>query len=138
MARVVGIDEAYFVASKIDGEMLIYKNRAKTRKRVRLIREAIYRSMGCDVIDVDDEKDSVFLPSGEGVQGFDGAKTDSLITRALMAPKIEDNKAKIMLILIVVVGLIAAGSLYFAYMNQSKLLLLESAVRALKTTGVVS
>lgn len=69
--------------------------------------------------DVDDEKHAICQTDYTVVSGYDAVKNNNLHTRALTKPTIASGQEKLMMFLIVVVGLLALISCYFAYMSNA-------------------
>lgn len=122
LIKVRTVNRDYFRAGKIADGFLIYKGLTKEVKRIKLDEEKdpTYSAYGVRCIDVDDEKNCVFLRDGKGVSLHDAAKVDSLLTRALMRPTLGDNKMVILIILVCVIALLVLASMAMNYSMLSK------------------
>jgi len=112
LVKIREINQDDYRIGEIEEGYLIYTTKGKNKKRIKIPRDktAIYKSMGVNFIDVDNEKNAICYVDYEAVCGFDAEKNNDLLTRALYKPKIADNKDKLMLglliILIIVVGIV--------------------------------
>lgn len=80
----------------------------------------IYKSIGVNWIDIDEEKWAFCMCDYTPVKGFDGKKFSDLLTRALMRPTVSSNLEKILiggLILLVILGFASAYLSFVAYKN---------------------
>lgn len=126
LVQVNTITQDYHRPGRIDTGFLIFKDRNKEERRIKVPRESIYRSKGINMVDVDDEKSAVMLRDYSAVSGFDGAKYNDLYLRALYKPTMFDRKEKIMLGILVIVGVLVLGALYLGYQNNELLLSLTA------------
>lgn len=106
---------SYEVGKFNEGDLVFGKK--KERKRINNIKpEYIYRSIGINFIDVDGEKWAILPPHNtEGVPGFDPEKQESLVTRALYKPSLNDPKIQIALVLLVIAIVVGGVGAYFGY-----------------------
>lgn len=122
----------YFAKGWVEEGFLIYKIKRGFRDydTIRLnIPKGVnpfYKCMSVAWCDVDDEKHAIATTDYSTVSGYDAVKNNNLHTRALMKPTIASGQEKIMLFLIIVVGLIALGSLYMAYCSYNTSLELQT------------
>lgn len=101
--------ETYSVVGTIEEGFLLFKDRpAKAEgktKRLKLPNNAVYRKFNLNFVGVDEEKNSILIPSETEVAGFDPIKFEGLHVRALMTNNSGDitKFLKIVLILCVVI-----------------------------------
>jgi hypothetical protein len=112
LVRVHTLIDPYFRVGKIDEGFLVYKNKAKTQKRICITNESTYRCYTVNCIDTDDEKNCIIKLSGTGISGFEAGKYDDLYVRALYKPSIDDKKAQLVLILLIVIIIGIAVSIF--------------------------
>jgi len=127
----------YFVGSWNEQDIIFGDK--KNRKRVNNVtREHIYRSLGINWVDFDGKTWSI-LPtaSTEAVTGFDPEKQESLVTRALYKPPLDDVKDKIVILLLILAIVGAGASAYFGYVNAQKIEAVRLAVESLSNGLVV-
>jgi len=107
----------------------------KGKKRINNIKnEHLYRSLGINWVDLDGKVWAILPPaSTEAVGGFDPEKQESLVTRALYAPPMEDLKNKIVLVLIVLAIVMGAASAYFGYNILNQVGILSTDIASLKS-----
>jgi hypothetical protein len=97
---------------------VVYKKKNSDGKmeRVRLSmpeqKSVVYRSAGVNVVETDDEKNCLILPSYEFISGFDPEKFESLYIRALYKPSLANDMIKIILIIVIVVGIAVVFGFY--------------------------
>lgn len=113
-----------FRVGDISEGFLIFKDGKLGERRISLSklkgRQFKYRSMGVNIVEVDDEKNAILTPNLDGVDGFDAVKYNNYIIRALTRPNLDDKREKIMFVLaiVTVIGIIGLGVLLFAMMGQ--------------------
>lgn len=91
----------HFDYGSIQGDFLVY-GKKKNQKRIVVPERCIYRSYGVDCIDIDESKNAVSRTDYEAVTGHDAEKFEDLYTRALYRPSLEENRDKVMLILLII------------------------------------
>lgn len=128
----------YAVGSVDEGD-LVWGKKDK-RKRVNNIKQDhIYRSLGVNWIDLDGKDYSILPPhDNTAIEGFDPEKQESLITRALYKPPMDDPQKKIILVLMVVLIVLSLASVYFAYNILNQVGVMKAAVDSLKAGMVVA
>lgn len=115
----------YFARGEVIEGFLVYKIKRGFRDydtiRLNIPQngQVFYKCMSVAWCDVDDEKHAICQTDYTVVSGYDAVKNNNLHTRALMKPTIASGQEKLMLFLIVVVGLLALVSCYFAYMSNA-------------------
>lgn len=110
LVGVYALTDKYYKIGFPDGTLLKYKDRNKNKRSVEVKdRSNVYKGMGVNCIDVDEETNAVNSPDFSKVSGYDAVKFDNLLTRALYAPKIDDLKKQGLIILgvLVVLGVLA-------------------------------
>lgn len=144
LVRVWTLNGMYYRAGKVDGAILIYKDRTKNKRALMITGDSVYRSYGVDCIEVDEEKNAVRVVTRKGIEelakqepikvsggfasieGFDAVQFDNLLVRAVQLARLMDPKIKIILILVLLVGLLALAGVYFSYQaNDNVKALLE-------------
>jgi len=124
-----------------DEQDLIFGSK-KDKKRINNITpEHLYRSLGVNWIDLDGKEWCILPPKDiQGVTGFDPEKQESLVTRALYKPPIEDMQQKIILFLVIGAIIAAAASAYFGYNILNEVALLKQMIQGVSdsmTQGIV-
>lgn len=115
----------YFARGEVIEGFLVYKIKRGFRDydtiRLNIPQngQVFYKCMSVAWCDVDDEKHAICQTDYTVVSGYDAVKNNNLHTRALMKPTIASGQEKLMLFLIIVVGLLALISCYFAYMSNA-------------------
>lgn len=106
-----------FSVGWVEDGFLVYKD---NKKDVRLSLEdknAVYRSLSISWIDVDQGKNAVMGSDYSAAEGFDAKKYNDLYIRALMQPEIGFGKEKLIIVLVIITAVAAAGALYMSYNN---------------------
>ena len=104
---------------------------------------AIYRLLGVNSIDYDEETSAIKRADYQGVSSYDPVKFENLHTRALMRPTITNMQEKIIIILLIINCLLAAGSIYMGYISyrDSQTILTQSlpAIKSMiaNTTAII-
>lgn len=120
----------YFTYGEIKGEYLIYGKKDNTR-RLLIPEGAIYRAWGVACVDLDEATNSVCSVNYKPVEGFDAEKFEGLYIRALYRPSLEENRDKVILVLIIIA--IAVGAIGL-FMNWN----LSNQIAAISNTGVIN
>jgi len=142
LVKIRGISKDYFRAGRITETELRYKDEAKHTRLLNIpevkeeltpeekaknyterkrILNCIYRTMGVSCIDVDDETNAIMSRDYSAVSGFDAERMENLNVRALMKPSIMDDKTKLILIILVVVGVIVLINVFMSYQIGQRL-----------------
>lgn len=115
LVKVRGITHYYYKTGVIDDGMLTYKTPKKEVKEISCSPESIGRTMAVNFVVVDEETNAVIKPDLEGVTGYDAVKVHNLHVRALQAPKLGDDKNKIVMLLLIgcLIAIVIVGLLVF-------------------------
>jgi len=114
----------YFTVGWVEEGFLIHKNGGKEHRLSLKDKNAVYRSLAVNWIDVDEEKNSVCNVDYDPVAGFDAKKYNDLYIRALMQPEIGFGKEKIIIAMLVVIGVAVLVGVYLTYTNSEAMRLL--------------
>ena len=138
LVKIRAVNRWYYEVGEINEGDLVFGSK-KQRKRINNTKDNyFYRSMGIAWVNIDEEKNAILEPNLTGVTGFDAEKQESLLVRALYKPSLDDNKEKIILILLVL-AIVAAGiSAYFGYNVLNQLEVLKGTLNAIKSGMVVA
>lgn len=123
LLRVDTVTDPYFVVAKLRGDgMLEYKKRGGKRgdpkKLVMIERGAAIRIFGALYAECEEQGSAVRMQADYSVvPGHDSERTDSLITRTAMLPKMPGSKEIIVIIMLILI-LVLCG--YMAY-KQGKI-----------------
>lgn len=136
--RIQSATDKYGAIGKYKESFLTYKTRDGVAKSIIAPRKLTYLYAGVWCVDVDEAGDRVMNPeSYEVVQGHDTSKVDSLIQRILMAPRLDDSKIMIILIMLVVVLLAVGFGMFTLYNELQVIKVLITAATSVQTTGVL-
>lgn len=120
----------FYAVGWVEDGFLIHK-RGKNEHRISLKdKNAVYRCMAVNMIDVDAEKSSVCNVDYSAIDGFDSKKFNDLYLRALMQPQLGFTKEKLIIFLIIITGVAALGALYMSYTNSQALNTLMPQIQA--------
>lgn len=137
LVKVVAVSDSYFVPGEVNEVFLVFKDRKKEDRRIRVKRNHIYGSIGVNCIDIRDEKNAIIMPYGEEVSGFDAVKQENLNKRCLQRPQIKSKREQVMLLVLVALVVGVGIAIYFGYTNNELLMSLGEQVSKLQSTGVV-
>lgn len=126
LVRVHTIVQDYYKPGMIDKGFLIFKDKVKEERRISVSDGAIYRGMGVNNLNVDDETNAVIKNDFTTVSGFDAVKYSNLYERALTRPDSIAKELKIILILLVLVLLGVAACLYIGFDLSDKVTALSN------------
>lgn len=135
LVRVRTIVQDYYKPGIIDKGMLVFIDREKEERRLSAVEGSVYRGMGVNNVDVDDETNAVIKRDFTAVSGFDAVKYNYLYLRALFRPENMTKEIRIIIILLVVVLLISAAAAFMAYDNGVKITALSALVNTASTSG---
>lgn len=121
LVRVRTVVQDYYKPGQIDKGFLIFKDREKEERRLSVGEGMVYRGMGVNNIDVDDETNAVVKRDFQAVSGFDAVKYNYLYLRALFRPEQLQKELRIIIILLVVTLLAALAAAYFGVTVSDKL-----------------
>jgi hypothetical protein len=125
LVAVYSRSHIYHKTGKFEEGTLIYKDLAKKTKRIPNVpKDSVYIFMGVSCVDVDDEKNATIdRINFKAIEGYDAVKVDSLITRALMLPHIEDKKEFIIILVLLILILFGVGAGVFLTLKTQKLII---------------
>lgn len=137
LVKVKTITQDYFKKGLLDKGFLVFKDRGKDERRIRVPSDkvAIYRSMGINLIDVDDETNAINCIDYSAVTGYDSVKYNDLYLRALYRPSLFDKKEQILLALVVVILVAVLIEGFLLYDLSSKVTLLGQISAPVQVTG---
>jgi hypothetical protein len=118
-----------------DGFMTFKYNKQEHRLPIPNNIRVFYRFLFCQWVDVDGEKWAISKCDYFPVSSNDPIKTQNFFKRVLMAPKLDDNKMKMVLIGMVIVGIVALAGLIFNFVLMQKLDLVLTTTRQILTQG---
>lgn len=93
-----GVTRDFHKVGELTEGWLVYKHN-KEKKRLKVSREAVFRTMGVNALQIDEEKNSVVNPDFSTVTGFDATKFENLYIRCLYAPTTQSRKEALMLLM---------------------------------------
>lgn len=126
----------YFVVGRMEEGFLIYKHKKEDyRLAINFKESQFYKCVGVMWIDVDEDKSAVSLTDYSGVSSHDPRKWNEVFLRALFRPSISDNKQKIILIILIVLGIGMLVIGYLEYHNYSSLRTLNQYIYTLKAAS---
>ena len=102
LVKVRGKLRDFWDKGEIKGDWLVYGAK-KEKKRIKIGDNMVYRCFGVTVVDVDETSNAVSKTDYDAVSGFDAEKFEDLFTRALFRPTLDENKDRILIIMLVVV-----------------------------------
>jgi hypothetical protein len=108
LVQVVTVARNYYRTGKVEDGFLVYKDFNKHEKRLSIPRNVnvFYRTLNITAINVDEEKNTIILPHGEQVTGYDAEKMNSLYLRALYRPEIMSPQEQLTFILTIITALL--------------------------------
>lgn len=113
LVQVVTVSRNYYKAGYVDDGFLVYTSAKKHEKRLSIPEDKnpFYRSLNVTSINVDEEKNIIILPQGQGVTAFDAEKMNNLYLRTLYRPSILDPKQQLLFVLSIIGVLLAVVTL---------------------------
>lgn len=123
LVMVHGILDKYYKIGEFEGNILKWKDKEKNKRSLQVQKNDVYRSIGVNCVEVDDEKNAVITKDFDAVPGFDAVKFDNLLVRALYKPSIDVPQKIEKVLIIIIIGALA----FVAW----KVMTIESMVNAL-------
>lgn len=112
----------YFVVGKMEEGFLIYKHKKEEyRLAINFKENQFYKCVGVMWVDIDEDKSAIALTDFSAVGSHDPRKWNEVLLRALFRPSISDNKQKIILIILIVLGIGILVIGYLEYHNYASL-----------------
>lgn len=138
LVRVRNPVSDYFKAGSIEEGWLVFKDREKNVRRIKMVPGIISRAATVFWCEIDDEKNCFFKrEDASAVSTYDANKTDSLLTRALYKPMLQDNFMKAILILVIVSILFILITAYLAYRAGAKADLVLTTLQTMQSAAQV-
>lgn len=104
LVQVVTVSRNYYKTGYIEDGFLVYKSAKKHEKRLTIPQNinVFYRSLNVTCISVDEELNTIILPNGKNITGFDAEKYNNLYLRTLYRPSILNPQQQLMFILTII------------------------------------
>ena len=138
LVKTKTMTDVYYTSGHIEEEFLVYADRQKEKRRIKISEKDTYRAIGVSCININETKSSVIRTTGEEVSGFDAIKIENLYIRAMTRPQIKDKKEQIKTVLAILV-LVAVLGFFALKLTQveEQINLIVSSLESLKVTGVI-
>ena len=136
LVQVVTVSRNYYRTGYVEDGFLVYKSATKKEKRLTIPQDlnVFYRSLNVTCISVDEEKNTIILPNGKNLSGFDAEKYNNLYLRTLYRPSVLNPQQQIMFVLTIlntILLIVLVGGLFF--MLGKKVDLIVANTEAMKT-----
>lgn len=133
LVQVVTVSRNYYKTGYVEDGFLVYKSYTKHEKRLTIPQEVnvFYRSLNVTCVSVDEEKNTLILPNGKNIVGFDAEKYNNLYLRTLYRPSILNPQQQLMFILAIINTLLAVvtlGVIMFLISKKVDLILADTTV----------
>lgn len=111
LVQVVTVSRNYYRTGYVEDGFLVYKSATKHEKRLSIPQNVnvFYRSLNVTCISVDEELNTIVLPNGKNITGFDAEKYNNLYLRTLYRPSILNPQQQIMFVLTIINTLLLIG-----------------------------
>lgn len=138
MVKIRSLNRDYFAVGKMQEGFLLFKT-PEGYKRISLEnREAFYRCLGANWLDIDEKTNNVSNTDYKVLEGYDAIKYNNLYLRALYKPTIAETKEKIILGAIIIMGLIIVAVAFFVYNMSADITAIKEAVFRLSSANVIT
>lgn len=139
LVKVRTITQDYFKPGIIDKGFLVFTDREKDVRRLKVPNDkvVIYRSMGVNNINIDDETNSIQAIDYSAVSGYDAVKYSELYTRALYKPALLSKNEQIILVIVIVILIIAGVNVFMTVGLQGQIKALGQIATPTIVTGGV-
>lgn len=121
LIKVRGRLTDFFSVGRVEEDFLVHKVRGNEYRITLKDNAAVYRCLAVNWIDLDASKNAVANVDYSATEGFDAKKFNDLYIRALCQPEMGFTKEKLIILLIIIVGLVSAATLYISYSNAEVL-----------------
>jgi len=136
LVKIRAVNRDYYKPGRIEEGFLVYKGSTGEKRLSIPDPSAFYRSLQCNFVDVDEEKNAICKPNYEIITGFDAEKYNSLYLRALYKPSIMDNKEKIMIGMLIAILLFQVLLAYFIYKTNGNMEGLTASIQSIKLATI--
>jgi len=109
----------YFVAGEIDDKVVNYTYKKKDKRVSIENQNCLFNILGVVGVWVDDSAAIVIIPSSGAAAKYDSEALDNLLKRAIMAPSLNEEMMKKILIAVIVVGVLALAATAAGFMAWS-------------------
>jgi len=138
MVKVREVNRDYFAIGRIKEGFLLYKVKGeKHRHGIPRDKVVLYKCLGVTWVDIDGETGNICNVDYSTSPGFDSVKYESLYTRALFAPRIQDQTTKVLLILVIISFILLLGLAIMVYTQGKKLDSILSLVTTIKDQATI-
>lgn len=134
LIRVRNPVQDYFKAGSVEEGWLTFTDREKNKRRIKMVNGVVSRAATVFWCEVDDEKNCFYKrDDGSAVSTYDAVKTDSLLTRALYKPMLQEDKLKVItLILVILALLVIIVTAVLVFRSSAKVDLVLATVQSMK------
>ena len=108
------------IGKEEDGFLVFKYNKKDHRLPIPNNIHIFYRFLFCQWVDVDGEKWAISKCDYFPVSGSDPVKTQNFLKRILMQPELDDNKIKMVLVAIIIVGILVVALVAFEFVLMKK------------------
>lgn len=122
LVQIYAVNRNYYRPGRVEDGFLVYKDGNKHEKRLKipLKKVVFYRALNVTCVNVDEERNTIIYKQEE-VNGFDAEKYNNLYLRTLYRPALQDPKAQIMFILMIITTIASVITLlYLGFMLSKK------------------
>ena len=136
LVQVVTVNRNYYRTGFVEDGFLVYKSATKHEKRLSIPQNVniFYRSLNVTCVSVDEELNTIIMPNGKNVTGFDAEKYNNLYLRTLYRPSVLNPQQQIMFILAIINTILLVVTVgLLAFMIGKKIDLILANTEVLKT-----
>jgi len=118
LIKARAINQDYFKVGEVSENMLVF-HKLDDKIKIQLDSKAnpIYRCLGIQWVDWDEETNNLSKTDYSTVASWDANKFSNLLKRALMRPAIGDNKEYILIVLCILAIVAGAIGIYLGFRN---------------------
>ena len=102
----------HFTTGKIDGDFLIF-GKEEHKKRILIDKINIYTCWGVSVVDIDESSNNLATVDYTVSEGFDAEKYESLYTRTLYRPLLDEGGRDMLILVLIIIIIIAVAVVGF-------------------------
>lgn len=114
LAKVYSVTGIYWAIGVLEGADMVYTPRnEKNKKRIPLARADLNRMFNVPMVEVDEETNAIKRPDFTSVSSFDAQKSDIMVQKAILLPKLDNGNLMIAVVIILVIVLLVVFYLVY-------------------------
>ena len=136
LVQIIEINRHDYAVGDITEGKLVFtqKIQGKKERKEIAIKDAnlLYRGLGITWANFDSKTNNLINPFGITMSGFDAVEISNMFDRLINKPSLIDNKTKILILMMVLVGIISIVIGFMTYKNYKSVALMQNGIQAIQ------